>query len=78
MTTNPVTLTIGEPGHSDLVLYELEHAARTLGLTTQDAAVWLIGMGLGVAYETGMLTRLSPSGVGLDPDWRPPREPNRG
>jgi hypothetical protein len=72
---DPVTLTIGKPGHSDLVLYELENAAKYLGCDVHEAAVLMIGMGLAAAQEQGMFPRASPSGVGLDPDWRPPTEP---
>lgn len=67
-----LTIEIGEPGHSDLVLYELQNAADHLGCTVQEAAVLMIGMGLAAAQTKGMFPRASPPGVGMDPDWRPP------
>lgn len=73
-----LVLEIGEPGESDLVLYELENVARTLGCDVHQACVLMIGMGLAAAQELGMIERVSTPGVGLDPDWRPPKAPNHG
>jgi hypothetical protein len=76
-TCEPVehpTIEIGIPGHSDLVLYELENAAKHLGCTVAEAAVLMVGMGLAAAQEQGLFQRASEPGAGFDPDWRPPTE----
>lgn len=70
--TQLVTLTIGKPGHSDVVLVELDNARgwlearHGLRLNRDDAAVYLIGIGLGVLGEEGM-ERATPAGRGFDP-----------
>lgn len=72
--TDRLVIEIGEPGQSDLVLYELENAAKHLGCTVREAAVLMIGMGLAAAQDRGMFPRASPTGSGLDPNWRPPAD----
>jgi hypothetical protein len=70
--TDRITIEIGEPGRSDLVLYELQNAADHLGCSVQEAAFLMIGMGLAAAQTTGLFPRATPPGTGMDPDWRPP------
>lgn len=65
--TEPITITIGVPGESDVALVEIEKAARTLGSTVEQTCVLLIGIGLGVLTEEGMVERATAMFRGLDP-----------
>lgn len=74
--TEPVTLTIGVPGESDVILIELDNArgwleaVHGLRMDRDQTAVYLIGLGLGMLQTEG-LPRATPEGAGLDPQWRP-------
>jgi hypothetical protein len=64
---DPITLTIGTPGHSDVVLAELQGAAEQLGMPVDQAAILLIGAGLQGLQMNGMIKRVTRPGRGLDP-----------
>lgn len=65
--TEPVTITIGAPGLSDVVLAELDGAAEQLGCPREEAAVLLIGAGLQGLMMNGIIQRVTTQGRGLDP-----------
>jgi len=65
--TEPVTITIGHSGYSDVVLAELDGAATQLGCPREEAAVLLIGAGLQGLQMNGTIKRVTPHGRGLDP-----------